>query len=89
MSATDLDLELRSRRAGTGTAGQESGALVSLKFDPLRRLGYFNKKKMRIELAREHADHPLLRRVSAHSDVERQMMSAFIWSTCMKRLVAQ
>jgi hypothetical protein len=45
--------------------------------------------KMRIELAREHADHPLLRRVSAHLDVERQIMAALLWSTCMKRLVAQ
>ncbi len=64
------------------------------------RLGYFDagghairaqkSKKMRIVLAREHADHPLLRRVSAtHLDVERQMMSALLWSTCMKRLVAQ
>jgi hypothetical protein len=37
------------------------------------RLGYFDAgpdpgSKMRIELAREHADHPLLRRVSAHLD---------------------
>ena len=42
--------------------------------------------KMRIELAREHADHPLLRRVSAHLDVECQMMSELICSAYMKRL---
>ena len=41
---------------------------------------------MRIELAREHADHSLLRRVSAHLDVECQMMSELICSACMKRL---
>ncbi len=32
----------------------------------------FGITKMRIVLAREHGDHPLLRRVSAHLDVERQ-----------------
>ncbi len=34
--------------------------------------------KMRIELAREYADHPLLRRVSAHFDVQLQMIQTHV-----------
>ena len=78
------------------TADGRAGPFRFRKEQVRPRLGYFDAgghraqgSKMRIVLAREHADHPLLRRVSAHLDVERQMMSALLWSTCMKRLVAQ
>ena len=79
--------QLRSpRRHGLVTAG---AAQAGVGHGWSRSDSDFFVSKMRIVLAREHADHPLLRRVSAHLDVERQIVAALLWSTCMKRLVAQ